>query len=49
MKCGFNKRTENKDCTDKCIYFQTCARNPYRKEKGNGRRKVDQDNHRHIQ
>lgn len=29
MKCGF----EEKECTDKCSYFNTCARNPYRKKK----------------
>ena len=41
MKCGF----ENKECTDRCKYFQTCSRNPYRKDRDrNGRRKVDKNN-----
>lgn len=29
MKCGF----EYKECTEKCRFFETCARNPHRDEK----------------
>lgn len=28
-KCGF----EDMDCTRKCIYYNTCTRNPYRYER----------------
>lgn len=28
MKCGF----EYKECTEKCRFFETCARNPHREE-----------------
>ena len=33
-RCGFNKY---QPCTPKCIYYNTCTRNPYRKEKENER------------
>lgn len=44
MKCGF----EDKECTEKCKYFNTCARNPHRKGNEDGRRKMDQDNNRCV-
>ncbi len=43
MKCGF----EDKECTEKCKYFNTCTRNEhnYKREVDKyGRRKVDKDN-----
>lgn len=37
-------------CTEECKYFNTCTRNPHRKEdEKHGRCKMDQDNNRHIQ
>lgn len=30
MKCGFESW---KDCTEKCIYYKTCARNPINQER----------------
>lgn len=44
MKCGF----EEKECTEKCKYFHTCVRNPYRKEQDNGRSKVDKAKCRNV-
>ena len=47
MKCGFERE---KECTEECKYFNTCTRNPHRKEdEKHGRCKMDQDNNRHIQ
>lgn len=28
-KCGFRNES-HKECTNNCIYYETCARNPYR-------------------
>lgn len=32
MKCGFENQ---KECTDACKHFNTCARNPHRKDGDN--------------
>lgn len=46
MKCGFE---DWKECTEKCKYFNTCARNPVRnEEEENGRCEVDKNNNRCI-
>ncbi len=42
MECGFYR--ENKECTEECRYFETCTRNPHRKDGKDGRSEVDQDN-----
>ena len=34
MECGFYQ--ENKKCTEECRYFETCTRNPHRKEVKDG-------------
>lgn len=47
MKCGFYR--EAKECTEKCQYFNTCTKNPNRKERiKDGRCKVDKDNNRCV-
>lgn len=41
MKCGFYK--EDKECTEECKYFNTCTRNPHRKDGKNvNEQRVDQ-------
>lgn len=35
MKCKFRRykhATKYKECTEECEYFETCTRNPHRKE-----------------
>ena len=47
MKCAFIKPGEDRECTEKCKYFNTCARNPhgYKREVDKyGKRKVDKNN-----
>lgn len=50
MNCGFEKDIP---CDKECKYFETCTRNPHRRERKevikDGRREVDKDNHRHFQ
>ncbi len=46
MKCPFLDEN-GKDCNEKCIYFKTCTRSPYKQQKErleDGRSKVDKDN-----
>lgn len=41
-QCGF----EYKECTEKCKYFNTCARNPHRKVATSKKRRVTTLHHR---
>ena len=50
MKCEFPSDYD-KECNEKCIYWKTCTRSPYKKEKvgkKDGRCEVDKSMHRHI-
>lgn len=37
LKCGFKW---DKACTKECKYYETCTRNPHRKEEKNGGKKT---------